>query len=282
MFLVGAVTLISLTTGGCGVLDSGDKPVVPADHTESLDGVLHAPLADDPYLGGGNCTDYRCHHADLAGGWSELDRHGSRLETSAPSCFQCHGTVWSERYPETIRVLYPIPNEVWEHGSSRFVEWWAPPALSHTIELVRADTLVGEISTTDAPGVVRIATVPAGWGTGDGFRIRVRDDEGRSGFSPHFSICAPGAGVSVHKPIPGATFTHGQTIDAAWSCAAGVSVDILVYRGDDPVDTFKESAANTGFATREIPERWTSGTEYRLMVRDREGRTGFSGEFEIR
>lgn len=278
------LSIVASTIGiGCDVLDGGGKTIVPSDHTESLDGVLHPPRSEDPYLGGGNCTDYRCHHADLAGGWSLLDLPGgSRLQTYAPSCYQCHGAVWNVRFPETIRVLYPDPNALWEHGSSRFVEWWAPPASSHTIELVRDGTLVSEIVETTAPGVVRIESVPSSWGSGGGFRIRIRDGEGRSAVSALFSICEPGAGVSVTHPLAGSVFERGQTIDALWSCAAGISVDILVLKHGELLDVFKDSAANTGFASRQVPMRWGTGPGYRLMIRDAEERTGLSGEFEIR
>lgn len=276
------VALAVMSGTGCDVLEGG-KPVVPSDHTQSLDGALHPPGSEDPYLGGGNCTDYRCHHADLKGGWSMLDLpDGHRLQTYAPSCYQCHGVVWNVRYPVTIRVLYPDPNALWEHGSSRFIEWWAPTSSLHIIELMRDGSIVTEIVETRAPGVVRIESIPASWGSGGGFRIRIRDEEGRSSVSPLFSICEAGAGISVTHPLAGSAFERGGTIEALWSCAAGVSVDILVFQDGKPLDVFKDSAANTGFASRPIPMRWGTGTGYRLMIRDGEERTGLSGEFEIR
>ncbi len=190
--------------------------------------------------------------------------------------------MWNVRFPETIRVLYPSPNAVWEHGSSRFVEWWAPPAPSHVVELVRDGALVSEIVETTAPGVVRIESIPASWGNGGGFRIRVRDGEGRTGLSTLFSICPPGEGIAVTRPPAGAIYERGQAIDAVWSCAAGVAVDILVYRNEKLVDVFKGSAANSGFSSRQVPARWGTGTGCQLLIRDAEERTGWSGEFEIR
>ena len=83
-------------------------------------------------------------------------------------------------------------------------------------------------------------------------------------------------------PLAGSTVESGETIETQWSCAAGVSVDILVFQDGKFLDVYKDSAANTGFASRPIPTRWGTGTGYRLMIRDGEDRTGLSGEFEIR
>lgn len=56
--------------GSAGTAGSG-----PADHTESMSGVMHKPGKEDPLA---NCT--ACHGADLTGG------------ASAPSCYDCHNS----------------------------------------------------------------------------------------------------------------------------------------------------------------------------------------------
>jgi len=147
---------------------------------------------------------------------------------------------------------------------------------------MRDGNVVTTIMETRAPGVLRIESIPSSWGRGGGFRIRIRDEDGRSSVSPMFSICEAGAGVSVTHPLAGSTFERGGTIETQWSCAAGISVDILVLQDGNPLDIFKDSAANTGFASRTVPTRWGTGTGYRLMIRDGEGRTGLSEEFELR
>ena len=266
------------------MLDPGEKPVVPADHTESKGGALHTPDSGDPFPGGGNCIDYKCHHANLEGGWALVERaDGEIQQTTAPSCFQCHGVLWNVRYPETIRILYPIPNAVWEQGASRPIEWWAPPARAFSVDLVQADTLVGSILESGrSDGVLRVDPIRASWGTGGGFRIQVTDEAGHSALSPSFSICEPGSGVVVTRPSEGTVFERGGSIEVEWYCAAGVTVDIFVFQHGDSIDVFRASAGNSGFESRQIPQRWGSGDGYQIMIRDPEGRSGSSEEFQLR
>jgi mono/diheme cytochrome c family protein len=65
--------------GGSG---SGSSGGTPASHTNSEDGVMHAPGNDLPYTN--NCT--MCHGTNLEG-------------NVGPSCTNCHGEVWNESAP---------------------------------------------------------------------------------------------------------------------------------------------------------------------------------------
>jgi mono/diheme cytochrome c family protein len=68
-------------TGG-GNTGGGGTGGLPSNHTNSEDGILHAPGNNYPYTNG--CTT--C--------------HGSTLQGSAgPSCFACHGQEWNEDAP---------------------------------------------------------------------------------------------------------------------------------------------------------------------------------------
>jgi mono/diheme cytochrome c family protein len=58
---------------------SGSSSGIPAGHTNSEGGVLHAPGNDSPYTNG--CTN--CHGATLQG-------------AIGPSCYNCHGQEWQE------------------------------------------------------------------------------------------------------------------------------------------------------------------------------------------
>jgi len=96
-----------------GPFPSASKPNVPEDHTESIKGVLHKPGQEHPYLEESGCSDVECHQDDLDGGLGEVDGE-PRI---APSCFQCHATLWEddEDAPEALiydRILnHPIIKE---------------------------------------------------------------------------------------------------------------------------------------------------------------------------
>jgi hypothetical protein len=66
--------------GGSGGGDTGGG--LPANHTNSEDGILHAPGNNYPYSNG--CT--ACHGSTLQG-------------AIGPSCFSCHGQEWNENPP---------------------------------------------------------------------------------------------------------------------------------------------------------------------------------------
>ena len=93
---VGSMNSISLTsaeiqaiadylagsTGGGGSESSGGTGGIPASHTNSEQGVLHASGNDYPYTNG--CTS--CHGSTLQG-------------DIGPSCYSCHGQEWRESAP---------------------------------------------------------------------------------------------------------------------------------------------------------------------------------------
>jgi mono/diheme cytochrome c family protein len=71
--------LAGSTGGGTSGGGSGGSSGLPANHTNSEEGVLHAPGNNYPYTNG--CTD--CHGSTLQGG-------------IGPSCYTCHGQEWTE------------------------------------------------------------------------------------------------------------------------------------------------------------------------------------------
>ncbi|MFQ5823034.1 MAG: hypothetical protein ACE5JB_03165 [bacterium] len=49
-----------------------------------------------PFKTSSGCSDTECHQSDLDGGVANVD---GRI-TIAPSCFQCHETLWSDEIDE--------------------------------------------------------------------------------------------------------------------------------------------------------------------------------------
>ena len=72
------------TGGDTGGGDTGGGSTLPASHTNSEQGVLHADGNNTPYSSG--CTT--CHGATLEG-------------AIGPSCFACHGVEWTETAPSS-------------------------------------------------------------------------------------------------------------------------------------------------------------------------------------
>ena len=73
------ITFVILSCSGNDSPSPVSNALPPAGHTVSQGGRLHAPGLNNPQE---NCAS--CHGQDLRGG-----------ANGEPSCFQCHGNVWS-------------------------------------------------------------------------------------------------------------------------------------------------------------------------------------------
>ena len=78
-FCLAVATMVVLNCSGNGDPSPVSNRLPPEDHTVSQGGRLHAPGLDNPQE---NCAS--CNGQDLQGGSNQ-----------EPSCFQCHGDVWS-------------------------------------------------------------------------------------------------------------------------------------------------------------------------------------------
>lgn len=78
---------------GCnGLFPHAPKSGIPDDHTENIRGAIHKKGYKFPFKASSGCSDTDCHHPDLDGGVAKVDGR----TTIAPSCFQCHETLWSD------------------------------------------------------------------------------------------------------------------------------------------------------------------------------------------
>lgn len=285
--IVGVVGCIVLSASGLACAPpttSDEKRGLPADHTDRIQGVLHKPGALDPYHYGNWCADPRCHHVDLKGGYARADiEPGHGLEAAAtPSCFQCHGKLWREEWPPFIRVLEPNAFAVWPQGRARRIEWWAPPAEAVSVSLYRDGAEIARLEEMgQADGVLPIDRVRTEWGVGASYQVRIEDSEGRVGMGRPFAICPPDQIPFVSYPEQTTIFAHGGEFETRWSCAAGVVVDIYLYRDADLIDTVRLGAGNTGGMRRPFPASWGTGEGYRVRVVDEEGNAAFSASFRI-
>jgi hypothetical protein len=92
------IIIMLLMIWGCsGGFPTETKKPVPSDHSRLIGTALHKngqrePYAFDPVTGESNCASAKCHHSDLRGGLSQVNG----VWTTAPSCYECHGKLWSE------------------------------------------------------------------------------------------------------------------------------------------------------------------------------------------
>ena len=86
LFLI-LIISFSLLNGCDGIFPTASKPTVPSDHTDNIKGVLHKGQGNQ--LRPDSCSD--CHTLDLQGKVTLING----VYTWAPSCYQCHGALWS-------------------------------------------------------------------------------------------------------------------------------------------------------------------------------------------
>lgn len=91
------ILIAALSRMGCsGPFPVTAKPDLPDDHTVSIKSVFHKKGYKFPYKESSGCSDSNCHQDDLDGGVGNVDGRIS----PAPSCFQCHETLWSDEFDE--------------------------------------------------------------------------------------------------------------------------------------------------------------------------------------
>ncbi len=88
IFLLSIVVILSCN----GPFPVTSKPDLPEDHKENIGGFLHKKGFEYPFKISGGCDDSKCHQDDLDGGVADIE---GRI-TIAPSCFQCHETLWED------------------------------------------------------------------------------------------------------------------------------------------------------------------------------------------
>jgi hypothetical protein len=158
--------------------------------------------------------------------------------------------------------------------------------------LYRGTTMIAEFGDgwTTADSLVRSDGIPASWGEGVDFRIKVVDDKGYYGYSDYFELRADSLHrISVVSPDSTTMWTIGNTnVRVSWLENGADSMRIDVYRGTTYIAQFgagpvPDTTGDIRWIERadSIPAAWGSGVDFRVKLIDNSGYYGWSREFRI-
>ncbi|MBD3419214.1 MAG: hypothetical protein GF398_03750 [Chitinivibrionales bacterium] len=188
---------------------------------------------------------------------------------------------------EIINVIEPGYATAWRHGQERFaVAWDSIRGVSLVAELYLQDSLLDTFCVTGSAldtFCIRDTALQVAWGNGDGYQIKVRDDNGNFGLSRTFRIESGGT-INVTSPDSGMSWYHGDsTRTITWEESFGDSALVLIYRADILMDTLCNWDISQGFcpAGDSIPSSYGKGVDYRIKVLDNTGNFGWGGPLRI-
>jgi len=190
-------------------------------------------------------------------------------------------------------VTSPDSGDVWYAGMSDIpVRWTDALGDSAHAVLYRGTTMIDEFGNgwTTVDSLVRSDSIPASWGEGVDFRIKVVDNKGYYGYSGYFEVRADSLRrISVLSPDSTATWTVGNTnTRVSWLENGADSMRIDVYRSSTYIALFgkgpvSDTAGNVRWYERtdSIPAAWGTGAGFRVKLIDNRGYYGWSGEFRM-
>ncbi|MCK5785872.1 MAG: YncE family protein [Candidatus Sabulitectum sp.] len=184
-----------------------------------------------------------------------------------------------------IDVTEPGSSTIWEVGQSNTLVEWVGSGAQVKLEVWYAGEYVADFSgwIPNAGSYTRSAPIPATWGIGLNFRIRVLDSDNPPGygFSEEFQIYDD---IEVTQPDLTTIWIWGQEgVTVEWNEPYSDSVYISVYKGGSSIGTFSDWVPNTGSYTRDtpIPSAWGTGEDYTVKVIGSLGSEGISDVFSI-
>ncbi len=218
---------------------------------------------------------------------------------------------------EIITVFKPDSTGIWTTGEEKVLVAWSFTTTldsplsgdSISMEIYKDGVYVGDVT----GGYIgnwgfykRSAAVPASWGTGTGYQIKVVDELGNWGWSQEFYISGGDDVIDITKPDATTTWYHyaGRTfvlwnygtdtddksigdeisIFGSFEPLGGDSVIIKVYKAGVYVDDYSPGwVPNTNFYKRTefVSPSWGTGNDFRIRVEDNLGNYGWSAEFTI-
>ncbi len=216
---------------------------------------------------------------------------------------------------EVIDVFKPDSNSVWTVGEEKVLVAWtystdAPLAGDSVyMELYKNGVYVDDVT----PGYIgnwgfykRSGIVPASWGTGTGFQVKVIDELDNWGWTEEFRLSDGDEVINVQNPDSTTSWYHysartfvswnyGRGTDekntgdevsifGSFEPLGGDSVFVDVYKGGVYVASYSGGwVQNTNFykSLNYVPPAWGTGNDFQVYVEDDLGNFGWSENFTI-
>ena len=274
---------------------------------------LYSPLSGDEVLitilQGGSVVD------TLGGGW--LTNTGVYTLTEQVSYFWGTGSDYQIRIEddlsnygtgeyfqivspgagEIITVTYPTSSTSWGHYEGNTQVTWEYPALDTPLfqDSVKLEVWTNGGSTylddysdgwvDNTTSYTRPEGIPAEWGIGSTYQIKITDGTGNYGWSDSFTIENADV-ISITEPSSSTTWMHYSVDNSILWDTTGITSDeviIQLFRGSSFTATLVSGVSNSGEWTYAgpVPDSWITATNYRVKITDTYGDWGWSDEFEI-
>ena len=192
---------------------------------------------------------------------------------------------------EVITVTNPVSDTAWSHYQSGTEVTWQYPALlycdSVCIDIYKGGILLAEFSDwTDNDGhYISTDTIPANWGSGDDYQLKIYDDLGNYGWSEEFSIIGAEV-VEISSPSASTVWEHyntGYPVNWNSEMLQSTNVSISLYKDTTLVETLTALTLNDGewILNSSVSHAWGYGSDYRIHIVDNYGDWGMSEYFTL-
>ena len=184
-----------------------------------------------------------------------------------------------------ITVTEPTSSSVWEYGQTNTtVSWTGTTTTSVRIEIWQNGTKLDDFAdwVPNTGSYTRAAALPASWGTGANYQIKVIDQDDSYGLSGNFLLNGT---IDVTTPSSSTLWTVGETNTQVEWTGGGAQVKLEVWYEGEYVADYCGFITNTGSYTRAAPvsSLWGIGQHFRIRVVESGSspEDGWSEEFQI-
>ena len=184
-----------------------------------------------------------------------------------------------------ITVTDPTSSTVWEYGQTNTtVSWTGTTTTSVRIEIWQSGTKLDDFAdwVPNTGSYTRAVALPASWGTGADYQIKVIDQDDSYGLSENFLLNGT---IDVTTPSSSTLWTVGETNTQVEWTGGGAQVKLEVTYAGEYIGDYCSWINNTGSYTRTapIPSGWSIGEHFRIRVVESGSspEDGWSEEFHI-